>query len=165
MSKRSNRSNRKPAPKPTNRSKRRPAPKKTFPMWGWIVLGIVLVVAIGATIITLGNKPAATGLAANISIEQASQLRDEGAFILDVREPDEWVNFHIPGSTLIPLGELPDRLSEIPTGQKIVVVCNSGNRSKPGRDILLEAGFGEVTSMNGGVTGWKEQGLPFVTGE
>jgi rhodanese-related sulfurtransferase len=56
-------------------------------------------------------------------------------------------------------------LSEVPTGQKIVVVCNSGNRSKPGRDILLDAGFPEVTSMDGGVSGWKTQGLPIVTGE
>jgi rhodanese-related sulfurtransferase len=165
MSKKPNQNKRKPAPKQTNSSKRKPTPKTTFPMWGWIFLAVVLVVVVGTTIITLGNKPAATGLAANISIEQAAQLRDEGAFILDVREPDEWVNFHIPGSTLIPLGELPDRLSEIPTGEKIVVVCNSGNRSKPGRDILLDAGFGEVTSMNGGVSGWKTQGLPIVTGE
>jgi rhodanese-related sulfurtransferase len=154
MSKKPDQSKRKPAPKPTNSSKRKPTPKTTFPMWGWIFLAVVLVVVVGATIITLGNKPAATGLVANISIEQAAQLRDEGAFILDVREPDEWINFHIPGSTLIPLGELPDRLSEVPTGQQIVVVCNSGNRSKPGRDILLDAGFGEVTSMNGGVSGW-----------
>jgi len=165
MSKKSNRSKRKPAPKPTNRDKRRPAPKPAMPMWGWILLGIVVVVAVGAFIFTQGNKPATTGLAANISIEQANQLRDEGAFILDVREPDEWVNFHIPGSTLIPLGELPDRLSEVPTDKTIVVVCNSGNRSKPGRDILLQAGFAEVTSMSGGVTGWKSQGLPIVTGE
>jgi rhodanese-related sulfurtransferase len=165
MSKRSNHSNRKPAPKPTNRGKRKPAPKKTLPVWGWIVLGIVGVAAVGTAIFVQVNKPAATGLAANISIEEAVKFRDEGAFILDVREPDEWVNFHIPGSTLIPLGELPDRLSEVPTGQKIVVVCNSGNRSKPGRDILLDAGFPEVTSMDGGVSGWKTQGLPIVTGE
>lgn len=165
MSKRSNPGKQIPAGKPINRGKRRPAPKKIFPVWGWIVLGIVLVAAVGTAIFLQANKPAATGLAANISIEQAAQLRDEGAFILDVREPDEWVNFHIPGSTLIPLGELPDRLSEIPSGQKIVVVCNSGNRSKPGRDILLDAGFPEVTSMDGGVSGWKAQGLPIVTGQ
>ena len=165
MSNRSTRSNRKPAPKPTNRSIRKPAPKTTFPVWGWILLGVVLVVAVGAAIIMQNNKPSATGLAADISIDQAAQLREEGAFILDVREPDEWVNFHIPGSTLIPLDELPDRIGEIPTGQTIVVVCNSGNRSKTGRDILLNAGFSEVTSMSGGVSGWKSQGLPIVTGQ
>lgn len=164
MSKKSN-NNRKPAARPATRSNRGSAPKTTFPVWGWVLLGIILVAAVGTAIFFQANKPAATGLAANINIEQAAQLRDEGAFILDVREPNEWVNFHIPGSTLIPLGELPDRLSEIPSGQKIVVVCNSGNRSKPGRDILLDAGFAEVTSMDGGVSGWKSQGLPIVTGE
>ncbi|MFH2040584.1 MAG: rhodanese-like domain-containing protein [Chloroflexota bacterium] len=165
MSRKSNRRKRKPAPKPTNRGKREPALKPTFPLWGWILLGVVLVVAVVAVIFMQGNKPSVTGLAADINIEQAAQLREEGAFILDVREPDEWVNFHIPGSTLIPLGELPDRLSEVPTDKTIVVVCNSGNRSKPGRDILLDAGFSEVTSMNGGVTEWKSQGLPIVTGQ
>jgi rhodanese-related sulfurtransferase len=112
-----------------------------------------------------GNTPAATGLAAEVSVEQAAQLRDEGAFILDVREPSEWVEFHIPGSTLIPLGELPNRLSEIPAGQQIVVVCRSGNRSATGRDILLNAGFGEVTSMAGGVTRWQSLGLPIASGQ
>ena len=144
-------------------NKRKPAPKTIVPLWAWIVL-VVVVVAVGVAIMQ-GNTPPATGLAAEVSVDQAAQLRDEGAFILDVREPSEWAEFHIPGSTLIPLGELPNRLSEIPTDQPIVVVCRSGNRSASGRDILLQAGFGEVTSMSGGVTMWQSQGLPIATGE
>ena len=148
-----------------NNAKRKPAPKTSVPVWGWILLGVVLVAAVISFISMQNNKPAATSLAAEVSVEQASQLRGEGAFILDVREPSEWVEFHIPGSTLIPLGELPNRLSEIPAGKQIVVVCRSGNRSATGRDILLQAGFVEVTSMAGGVTSWQSQGLPIVTGQ
>lgn len=143
--------------------KRKPAPKTTIPVWAWVVLMVVMVTV--AVALIQNNPLAVTGLAAEVSVEQASQLRDEGAFILDVREPSEWVEFHIPGSTLIPLGELPNRLAEIPTDQQIVVVCRSGNRSQSGRDILLNAGIGDVTSMAGGVSRWQSLGLPIESGE
>jgi rhodanese-related sulfurtransferase len=107
----------------------------------------------------------ATALALEVSVQEAASLRDQGAFILDVREPDEWVQFHIPGATLIPLGDLPNRLNEIPTDQTIVVVCRSGHRSASGRDILIKAGFSQVTSMAGGVTAWQVAGLPITSGQ
>ena len=97
-------------------------------------------------------------------MEEAVAKRDSGAFILDVREPDEWNQFHVPGSTLIPLGELASRVSELPKDQGIVVVCRSGNRSANGRDILLSEGFTQVTSMAGGLTQWKAAGFPTVSG-
>jgi len=81
-----------------------------------------------------------------------------------VRQPEEWNEFHVPGSTLIPLGELASRVDELPRDQEILVVCRSGNRSAQGRDILLEAGFTRVTSMAGGVTQWKAAGYPTVSG-
>jgi rhodanese-related sulfurtransferase len=100
-----------------------------------------------------------------ITAAQAAEKRDQGAFILDVREPDEWAQMHIPGATLIPLGELPDRLNEVPKDKEIVVVCRSGNRSAQGRDILLKAGFTNVASMTGGMTQWQAQGYPVASGE
>jgi rhodanese-related sulfurtransferase len=145
-------------------SKRKTVPKKSFPVWGWILVAIVVVAAIGIAVMQ-NNPAAATTLQAEITVDQAAQMRDQGAFILDVREPDEWVQFHIPGSTLIPLGDLPDRLNELPADRLIVVVCRSGNRSATGRDILLGAGFTQVTSMAGGVTRWQAQGLPIAAGE
>jgi rhodanese-related sulfurtransferase len=94
-----------------------------------------------------------------------TEKRDQGAFILDVRQPEEWQQFHIPGATLIPLGELPNRLNEVPKDKEIVVVCRTGHRSAQGRDILLNAGFPMVTSMDGGVTQWQTQGLAIATGQ
>ena len=99
-----------------------------------------------------------------ISIQQAAERRTAGAFMLDVREPDEWQQSHIPGATLIPLGELPQRLSELPKDQEIVVYCRSGNRSKTGAEILAKAGFSGVTSMAGGVNQWSAAGLPVESG-
>ncbi|MEA5077769.1 MAG: rhodanese-like domain-containing protein, partial [Anaerolineaceae bacterium] len=70
-----------------------------------------------------------------------------------------------PGATLIPLGELANRLSELPKDQEIVVVCRSGNRSAQGRDILLNAGFTNVTSMAGGMNQWSAAGYETTSGD
>jgi rhodanese-related sulfurtransferase len=89
----------------------------------------------------------------------------EGAFMLDVREPDEWIAGHIPNAHLIPLGQLAQRLKELNPDQEIVVVCRSGNRSAQARDILLGAGFKYVTSMAGGMNDWTAAGYPTVAGK
>ena len=109
------------------------------------------------------NAPAAV-LPAEISVAEAAARRDAGAFVLDVRQPDEWNEAHISGATLIPLDQLEARLNEVPRDKEVVVVCRSGNRSKAGRDILKNAGFPQVTSMSGGLTQWKAAGYPTATG-
>lgn len=130
----------------------------------WIAAGIILVVLVGAFIFKPGGTTSAQALPREISVAEASAMRDAGAFILDVRQPEEWNEVHIPGATLIPLGELASRVSEIPADQEIVVVCRSGNRSQQGRDILLSAGFENVTSMAGGVNQWSAAGFETTTG-
>jgi rhodanese-related sulfurtransferase len=106
----------------------------------------------------------ADALPAEITVAQAAALQAEGAYMLDVRQPDEWTAVHMPGANLIPLDQLSSRLSEVPAGTPIVVVCRSGNRSRQGRDILLQAGFSQVTSMAGGMNDWAANGLPTGAG-
>lgn len=136
----------------------------------WLVGGIVLIAALAvlAFLFLQQDQPAPVGSAANypleISVDEAATKRDQGAFILDVRQPEEWQEAHIPGSTLIPLGDLPNRVNEVPKDQEVVVVCRSGNRSQSGRDILLNAGYTTVTSMDGGLNDWKASGLETVSG-
>ena len=137
---------------------------KGFPVWGWAILVVLLLAIIGAVVLSQ-TKPSAVVYPAEISTAQAAEKRSQGAFILDVREPSEWTQVHIPGATLIPLGALPDRLNEVPKDQEVIVVCHSGNRSAKGRDILRAAGFNRVTSMAGGMTAWQAQGLPIATGQ
>ena len=96
-----------------------------------------------------------------ISVAEAYKLYPDKAFFLDVREVVEWEAGHVPDTTNIPLSELESRLNELPTDQDIVVICRSGNRSTIGRDILLDAGFENVTSMADGVREWKAAGYPF----
>lgn len=107
----------------------------------------------------------ASDLPLEVDVATAAQMRDAGAFILDVRELDEWVSGHIPDATLVALGSLASRVEEVPKDRDVVVVCRSGNRSAQGRDILLNAGFSRVTSMAGGMNDWAAAGLPVVTGE
>lgn len=146
-----------------NKKKRAPS-KKTFPVWGWIILAVVLLAVVGF-ILLQKPQPAVVSLPAEITVTQASQMQAQGAFILDVREPSEWTQFHISGATLIPLGSLPNRLNEVPKDRDVVVVCRTGIRSAQGRDILLKAGFTRVTSMTGGLTQWQAQGMPLATGQ
>jgi len=137
--------------------------KKNNNLWIWGVVALVIL-GLSAVWVTSQGTSEASSYPREISVEDAVAKRDSGAFILDVRQPEEWNEFHVPDSTLIPLGELASRVDELPHDQEIVVVCRSGNRSAQGRDILLNAGFAQVTSMAGGLTQWKAAGFPTVSG-
>lgn len=130
-------------------------------LWRWIGLG-ALIVVVGILVLLL--RVSSADLPAEVSVKQAYEMVQQGAFLLDVREPDEWNDTHIPNSVLIPLSELPQRLSEVPRDQEVVVVCRTGRRSAEGRDILLKAGFNKVTSLAGGLVAWSEAGYPVITG-
>ncbi len=128
-----------------------------------VQIGIVVIAVVVIALIALSGskKIDAANLPTEINSAQAYQLyQNNSAVFVDVREQSEWDSFHIPNTTLIPLGELPNRLSEVPKDRPIVVVCRSGNRSQSGRDILKQAGYTDVKSMAGGVTDWKTQGFP-----
>ncbi|HOT25153.1 MAG TPA: rhodanese-like domain-containing protein [Anaerolineaceae bacterium] len=146
----------------TTKKTSRKTAKKSFPIWAWLLIAA----AATALVFILFQQRASDSqqLPRTVSVEEAAALREEGAFILDVREPSEWEQGHIEGATLIPLGQLLQRSAELPTDQTIVVVCRSGNRSAQGRDILETAGFKAVTSMNGGMNDWQARGYPVVTG-
>jgi rhodanese-related sulfurtransferase len=131
-----------------------------------VQVGILIVAAIIIFLIaTAGGEKASSssGLPAFVSVDEAYQMYQDGTFVLDVRTPEEWSEFHAPNTTLIPLDELAARLNELPKDQPIVVVCRSGNRSQTGRDILLQAGF-DATSMTGGLNEWRDTGHPVVSG-
>jgi len=124
-----------------------------------VQVGILAIIALVVFIIAiLGNQR--HGLPAEISADQAYQKYQQGAFLLDVRTVEEWNEYHVPNTTLIPLDQLPARLNELPRDREIVVICRSGNRSQQGRDILLQAGFSQVTSMAGGLKQWSALGYP-----
>jgi rhodanese-related sulfurtransferase len=140
--------------------------KKQFQPTAWVwILGVVLILFVAAGVFVLPQLlQRQAALPTEVSVAQAHQLREDGVFVLDVRQPDEWSELHIPGATLIPLDQLEARLSEIPQDQQVLVYCRSGNRSKTGSDILRKAGFDQVTSMAGGIKEWSAAGYPTESG-
>jgi hydroxyacylglutathione hydrolase len=84
----------------------------------------------------------------------------DDAVVLDVRERREWRAGHIPGVPNIPLGELPDRMDEIPEGRPLVLHCQGGGRSAIAASVLQAHGIENVINLVGGFGSWKEQGHP-----
>jgi adenylyltransferase/sulfurtransferase len=82
--------------------------------------------------------------------------------LLDVREPHEWAICHIPGATLIPLGEVAKRLGELDKNAEYVMQCKSGKRSAQAMDILKQNGFAKVRNMRGGILAWSDTVDPSV---
>jgi rhodanese-related sulfurtransferase len=78
-------------------------------------------------------------------------------FLLDVREPGEYELCHIEGAKLIPLGELPQRVSELEKSGDIVVYCHVGERSANATLFLRNSGFKRVRNLKGGIKAWAEQ--------
>ena len=81
----------------------------------------------------------------------------ETPFILDVREPNEYQINRIPGSVLIPLGELPRRYQELPKDREIVAQCKMGGRSAKAMDFLKSVGFTNVKNLKGGILDWVDK--------
>jgi len=121
-----------------------------------------------------GIKPptaqaAAPGLPPELetTVEDLKSRIDRGdrLFILDVREPNEYQISRIPGSTLIPLGELPKRLAEVPSGPgapDVVVHCKMGGRSAKAVRQLVDHGFTNVKNLKGGILAWSDRIDPTV---
>ncbi len=130
-------------------------PRRRNLTWLLAGLGVLLVVVVGLLLLNSNAAPSV-----EISPAQAYARLQQGAFFLDVRSQDEWNQFHIKGSTLIPLNELQSRLSEVPKEKDIVVVCLSGHRSLSGTSILQQAGYSHVSCLSGGLQAWMDANYP-----
>ena len=89
-------------------------------------------------------------------------MSNQSALLLDVHEIGEFTEIHAPTATAIPLGEISTHLNEINAynDKPIAVICRSGRRSAQAVQLLLEAGYSQVSNVNGGVTAWENEGLP-----
>ena len=93
-------------------------------------------------------------------VETARLWTDRSAQLVDVREPEEWAEGHIPGSIHIPLGDLAGRARELIKETPVITICRSGQRSLAAADELIEQGFADVASLNGGILAWAKAGHP-----
>lgn len=96
----------------------------------------------------------------NLQDYHANYFQQGNHVLIDVRTVEEFRDTHLPGAINIPLHLLPQRLDKIPTGQPIVVICATGNRSRSGAEIIKRAGHDTVFNLQGGTFGWQMRGLP-----
>ncbi|MEN9715363.1 MAG: hypothetical protein RJA35_830 [Actinomycetota bacterium] len=96
-------------------------------------------------------------MAIEVSIEDLAREIENGSYVLDVREDDEWAAGHVPSAHHIPLGDLESRIDEVEDGARVFVICRSGVRSQKGADILFNNGI-DAVSVAGGTMGWIESG-------
>ena len=90
------------------------------------------------------------------TVDEAYNIyKNEEMIILDVRTEQEYEEGHIPGSILMPLQELENRLEELSIEEKYLIVCRSGSRSAQASGILVANGFKHITNMQGGMLEWK----------
>ncbi|WP_041833014.1 rhodanese-like domain-containing protein [Actinoplanes sp. N902-109] len=85
------------------------------------------------------------------------------AYLLDVREPDEWTAGHAPDAHHLPMMEVPARIAEIPADTEVVVVCRSGGRSGQVVSYLMGNGWDNVRNLDGGMQSWAAQGRDMVS--
>jgi rhodanese-related sulfurtransferase len=86
----------------------------------------------------------------------------DGAWLLDVREDEEWAAGYAPGARHIPLGELGARTAEIPQDEPVYVICRSGGRSARAAQALSTAGW-QAINVEGGMQDWAAAGRPMAT--
>ena len=98
-----------------------------------------------------------------IDVEELAQRRAQGQLVIDVRQPDEYEEGHVPGARSIPLGDVPARLDEVPTDRPVLVICQSGGRSMKAVEFLRARGH-DATNVAGGTRAWVESGREIVRG-
>jgi len=109
------------------------------------------------------NDESPVNLSETVDVNTVARVKDhKDVLVLDVREQWEYDEGHIPGVTLIPMGEVPARLSEIPTDKEVIVTCRTGNRSGQVTDFLRQNGFDNVHNMSGGIVAWEAAGYEVV---
>ena len=84
------------------------------------------------------------------------------AYILDVREPDEWIAGHPPGARHVPMMTVPKHLDSLPTDEPLVVLCRHGHRSAQVVGFLAARGFDNAVNLDGGIVEWVAAGRPIV---
>ncbi len=102
----------------------------------------------------IGAAAAPTGAEISAAELHAALDAQRRVAILDVREPHEFEIVHLPGSTLIPLRELPGRLTQLDARAELVVLCHHGMRSLQAVELLRAAGFPHARSLAGGIDAW-----------
>ena len=112
---------------------------------------------------TLSTCPGPGSLATmdvpEIDVATLATRQDESTPLIDVRRPDEFEVARVPGARLIPLGDLVERIDEVPTEGTVYVICATGSRSARAAEHFRSLGI-DAVNVAGGTKAWMEAGLP-----
>lgn len=95
-----------------------------------------------------------------ISVAEVKQMLNDGAAIIDVREPHEYSAGHVPNATLIPVNSVYARREELPKDQDVIFVCAVGQRSALAAEMAAAAGLTRIFNLEGGTEAWIASGEP-----
>lgn len=98
-----------------------------------------------------------------IDVTELARQRASGAVLIDVRQPAEYAEAHVPGAVLLPLDQLADRLGDVPQSGAVYVICRTGGRSQMGAQFLLQHGV-DAINVTGGTLAWIDAGHQVATG-
>ena len=102
----------------------------------------------------------------SVTVHEAAEMQgdDGGALIVDVREPNEYMQLRAKGAVLLPLGRLNSRVKDLPRDRELLLMCRTGGRSQNATQFLQAQGFDNVTNVSGGVVAWHNAALPTTSG-
>ena len=100
---------------------------------------------------------------AEITVDELADLLATGARLIDVREPAEYDEAHVPGAVLVPLGTVPDRVDAFRGDGPTYVICRSGARSMKACEFVAGHGV-DVVNVAGGTMAWVTSGRDYATG-
>lgn len=122
-----------------------------------VLLGLWL----GTSLVACSGAPADW----RVSLEEGRALLEaRQAVVFDIREPNEHARGVAPGTVLLPMSQLQQRLGDIPSNahEPVLLICNTQNRSARAVQALRAAGYTNVRYVHGGMSGWVRQGWPLV---
>jgi rhodanese-related sulfurtransferase len=98
-------------------------------------------------------------MARDVSVLEAARLVEDGAVLLDVREPEEWATVRAPDALHIPMRQLSTSTDRLPPDRLLVCICRAGHRSAVVAEALVGAGY-DAVNVFGGMDAWESAGLP-----
>lgn len=107
-----------------------------------------------------GRDGAPVGPLEEVDVVAARTLQQQGAPLIDMREPTEFAAGYPRGAHNIPLGQLSSRLGDIGTDRTVLLICRSGNRSRAAQQILRRHGITDTRNVRGDMSAWQAAGLP-----